>query len=529
MNYILINVFLVLIFNYYITKIKHGFHMLQLESYKNERYRGWIKKNKDQTFKKRDFILFLPIILLFINKSIGLFIGIIVAILLFLARDIYTEKKPLVITKRIKRMFISASIIFLFFSILANVFLYNIFINNIFSNIILFVSLTIINLFTIFSIHFVLFINNINKPIEDSINKSFYDKAKKKLEQIHNMTVIGITGSYGKTSTKYILSTILEQKYNVLMTPESFNTTLGVVKTINENLNSMHQIFICEMGAKNIGDIKEICDLVKPNYGILTAIGPQHLETFKTIDNVRKTKMELVDAVSNKAFVNYEDENIKQTKIEKENLKYGISKDCDIYAYDIDITEAGSIFSVHTNDGEITNIKTKLLGEHNIVNIVSAIAVAKELNLSNEQIKAGIRFLKPVPHRLELIKNPSGLTIIDDAYNSNIQGAKKALETLKLFNGKNRILVTPGIVDLGDYSQKYNYELGKKAARCADYIILVGEKQAKPIYEGIISENYSKDNIFIAKDLQEAIEKWNEFPIKDSVILLENDLPDNYL
>ena len=344
-----------------------------------------------------------------------------------------------------------------------------------------------------------------------------------------NMKVIGITGSYGKTSTKYILSTILEQKYNVLMTPESFNTTLGVVRTINEKLNSMHQIFVCEMGAKNIGDIKEICDLVKPSYGVLTAIGPQHLETFKTLENVRNTKMELVEAVTNKAFINYEDENIIQTNIEKENVKYGMSQKCDIYAYDIKITEEGSNFSIHTKDGEITNIKTKLLGEHNIINIACAVAVAKELGLSDEQIKAGIRFLKPVPHRLELIKKPNGLTIIDDAYNSNIKGATKALETLKLFKGKTRILVTPGIVDLGEYSEKYNQELGKKAASCADYIILVGEKQAKPIYEGIISQNYPKEKIFIAKDLQEAIKKWSEFSVKDSVILLENDLPDNYL
>lgn len=529
MNYILMNVFLMILFSYYMTKVRHGFHMLQLESYKNERYRGWMKKNKNQIFKKRELLLFLPIFLLFINKTVALFIGILIAILIYLSRDIYEEKKPLVITKRIKRMFITASMIFFIFAILANIFLSNIDTSSPLFTIIVVVNLCIMNLITIFSMDMVLLVNNINKPIENHINKKFYNQAKKKLEEMTNMQVIGITGSYGKTSTKYILSTILEQKYNVLMTPESFNTTLGVVKTINEKLNSMHQIFICEMGAKNIGDIKEICDLVNPEYGVLTAIGPQHLETFKTIENVRRTKMELVEATHKKAFVNYEDENIKQTKIEKENVKYGMSEDCDIYAYDIHITESGSIFSVHTKEGEITNIKTKLLGEHNIVNIVSAIAVAKELNLSNEQIKAGIRFLKPVPHRLELIKKANGLTIIDDAYNSNIQGAKKALETLKLFKGKNRILVTPGIVDLGEYSEKYNYELGKKAASCADYIILVGEKQAKPIYEGIVSEKYAKDNIFIAKNLQEAIKKWSEFSVKDSVILLENDLPDNYL
>lgn len=529
MNYILINIFLITLYVYYLHKIKHGFHILQLESYKNERYKRWIKENKNIIIKKRELLLIVPLILICINQTLATIAGIIIVFLLYISRDIYKEKKPLVITKRVKRMYITASTIFLILAILTNIFVSPILKNEILNKILLLISLMLETTLIVFSIYIVILINKINEPIENNINKSFYNKAKRKLEEMPNMKVIGITGSYGKTSTKYIVSTILEQKYNVLMTPESYNTTMGVVRTINEKLNSTHEIFVCEMGAKNIGDIKEICDLVKPKYGILTAIGPQHLETFKTLENVRKTKMELVDAITDKAFVNYEDENIKETKIEKENIKYGISEECDVYAYDVRITETGSVFSVHTKDGNLRDIKTKLLGEHNIINIVAAIAVAKELQLTDEQIKIGIRYLKPVPHRLELIKKPNGLTIIDDAYNSNIKGAKKALETLKLFKGKTRILVTPGIVDLGEYSEKYNKELGKKAAECADYIILVGEKQAKPIYEGIISENYPKEKVFVAKDLQEAISKWNEFSVENRVILLENDLPDNYL
>ena len=337
-------------------------------------------------------------------------------------------------------MFITTSIIFIIFALITNISLeLSIYISSI--------GLIIISILTIFSTYVVILINSINKPIEDSINKGFYNAAKKKLEEMPNMKVIGITGSYGKTSTKYILSTILEQKYNVLMTPESFNTTLGVVRTINENLNSMHQIFVCEMGAKNIGDIKEICDLVHPEYGILTAIGPQHLETFKSLENVRKTKMELVEAVTNKAFVNYEDENIIETKIEKDNIKYGISQNCDTYAYDIKITEEGSIFNVHTKDGEITNIKTKLLGEHNIQNILGCIAIAVHLGLTNEQIANGIAKIKPIEHRLQILPNKNGITVIDDAFNSNPVGSKMALDVLKSFEGR-KIIITPGMVEL---------------------------------------------------------------------------------
>lgn len=347
------------------------------------------------------------------------------------------------------------------------------------------------------------------------------------------LQVIGITGSYGKTSSKYILSTILEQKYNVLMTPESYNTTMGVVRTINEKLNPLHQIFVCEMGAKNIGDIKEICDLVNPNIGLLTAIGPQHLETFKSIENVKRTKLELVDAVQKEgcSFVNVADENIKDIEFKGKNIKFGLDKNnSDYYAYDIEISEKGSKFNVKLKNGDNIEIKTKLLGKHNIINIVGAVAIAIELGLSKEEIKAGVRFLKPVPHRLELKQNANGSITIDDAYNSNNKGAKMALEVLKSFKTRNKIIVTPGIVDLGEKQEEYNKKFGNQIAESnLDFIILVGEEQAKPIYAGIQEKGFSEDKVYIAKNLEEAINKMNHIMNSHSVVLFENDLPDNYL
>ena len=191
-------------------------------------------------------------------------------------------------------------------------------------------------------------------------------------ESMPNLIVIGVTGSYGKTSTKYVVNTILSQKYNTLMTPESYNTTMGVVRTINEKLTSMHQLFVCEMGAKYVGDIKEITDIVNPKYGIVTAIGPQHLDTFKNIDNVRKAKLELVDSLPEDgiAFVNWEDENIRNSKITKNMVKFGLSKEADYYAANIDITERGSSFDVMIPNKEPIRIKTRLLGNLNILNIV---------------------------------------------------------------------------------------------------------------------------------------------------------------
>jgi len=477
------SIFLILFAIIFYKKTKHGLHMLQLESYKNERYFKWLKQNLSKTLS--------------INYA--------------------KPKKAFVVTARIKRMYVTYVILFI--AIVCLIF------TNTYVCLISLIALS-------FLAHFiVMLVNTINSPIEKSIQKSFYKKAKQKLESMPNLKVVGITGSYGKTSTKYIVSTILSQKYNVLMTPESYNTTMGVVRTINENLNSTHNLFVCEMGAKQTGDIKEICDLVKPTYGILTAIGPQHLETFKTIENVKKTKLELVDSLPEDgvAFVNYEDENIQKAEISKNKITFGLNSKCDYYADEITINEIGSNFTVYTKSGKNIEVKTKLLGKHNIINITGAIAICDKLGLNQEEIQAGVRFLKPVPHRLELKIHANGNIVIDDAYNSNSSGAKMALEVLKNFQNRKRVLVTPGIVDLGEEAEKYNKILGNQAAESSDYIILVGEKQAQPIKKGILEKNYPEENIFVAKDLNEAIVKMNEVASTNSVILLENDLPDNYL
>lgn len=515
-DYILLNLFFIVALIYISYKCRHGYHMLQLESYKNKRFLKWMKNNK--TILYREIILLIFMIISIFYKNIGLILSIIWILILIAFRAKYTEKKPLVITARIKRMYFTEKLILLIIIILANIF----------KNTYLTIFFDIVIVFTYI---YVLFINIINSPIEKIIQYKFYNKAKKKLRENSNLKVIGITGSYGKTSTKYILGTILSQKYNTLITPESYNTTMGVVRTINEKLNNTHEIFVCEMGAKNIGDIKEICDLVKPTYGVLTAIGPQHLETFKTIENVKKTKLELIDSLPEDgiAFVNNEDENIKTIKFNGKNIKFGKDKICDYYADNIEINEFGSNFDVNIKRNKIIHVKTKLLGIHNIINIVGAVAVAHELGLNEEEIVRGIRLLKPVTHRLELKRNPNGAIIIDDAYNSNVKGAKTALEVLKTFKDKQKILITPGIVDLGEKAEEYNKILGKQAAKSCNYIILVGEKQAVPILQGIKEEKYDENNIYVAKDLNDAIKKMNSIMNNNTVVLFENDLPDNYL
>lgn len=520
MNRVFINAILILFIVFFYLKNRHGLHILQLENYYNDRYIVWMKKNLSKIFNIKMIGLFLiSSIVAYININIGLILSCLTYILLIFNHKRNKEKKPFVVTIRIKRMYITYLILIILLAISVNVIDYKI-------------SLSIINIVAIFSYVWVYIVNLLNRPLEKYIRRGFCKKANSKLKDINGLEVIGITGSYGKTSTKYVVNTILSQKYNTVMTPESYNTTMGVVRTVNEKVSSTHKFFVCEMGAKYIGDIKEICDIVEPKYAIITAIGPQHLDTFKNIENISKTKLELIDAIPEDdgiAFVNWEDENIRKAKINKKIIKYGLTSASDYYADNIVITEKGSSFDVVMPKKRKINIKTKLLGELNILNIVCAISVADTLGLSEDEIKIGVKYIKPVKHRLELKQNPNGSIIIDDAYNSNVKGAKMALEVLKTFENKKRILITPGIVELGEKSNEINKELGILATKSSDFIILVGANQAVPIYEGIKETNYSLENVFIAENLQEALLKMNEIIDNNSVVLLENDLPDNYL
>ncbi len=291
MQNILIGLNFILFLIFFYKRAREGLHILQLENYYNDRYRVWMKRYIKKVLSIKTIILLvIPIVLLILNFTLpAMIVNIFVYGILIATSKRSKEKKAFVVTSRIRRMYLTYLLLFL--AIVGTA----IFASEK-------VALIIANIFSMVAYIFVYLVNLINRPVEKSIRKSYCIKASKKLKEIQNLKVIGITGSYGKTSTKYAVNTILSQKFNTLMTPESYNTTMGVVRTINEKLTSTHQLFICEMGAKYVGDIKEICDIVKPECGIVTAIGPQHLDTFKSLDNVRKTKLELLDALPQKGF-----------------------------------------------------------------------------------------------------------------------------------------------------------------------------------------------------------------------------------
>lgn len=497
----------------------YNLHMFQLNSYKPHEQRKWYKEKFLPAFVGRNLgVLFTLPLLVFCGRA-GVILSIVLyALTAYLGRP-RKAKKPLVYTARVKRMLVTAGILTAVTVLLA----------------VLFRKISAVYGILLPAAHFVsgfyvLLANLINRPVEKAINNWYISDAKRMIDSSPNLRVVGITGSYGKTSVKFFLRKLLSAKYNVLMTPESYNTTMGVVKTIRTSLRPTHEIFLCEMGARNIGDIKEICDIVSPRFGVITSIGPQHLESFKSIDNVIKTKFELRDALPEDGivFLNGDNEYIRSQPPGRKAVTYGIeNSDCDYFARDISVSASGSSFVID-KDGESYTFKTGLIGSHNVLNITGAIAAAHTLGVPMKDLIPQVRALESVPHRLQLIRGRSAL-IIDDAYNSNPSGAKAALDTLACFDGV-KILVTPGMVELGSRQAELNRVFGSQAAKVCDYVALVGEKQTEPIYQGLMDAGYPKEKIFVEHDLTGALRSVENLHTGgvQKIVLLENDLPDNF-
>ena len=368
-------------------------------------------------------------------------------------------------------------------------------------------------------------------PIEKGISELYFRDAQRILKERKELIRIGITGSWGKTSVKFILGTILEEKYHTLVTPASFNTPMGVTKVIRSKLEPGHRVFVAEMGARHVGDIKEMCRLVHPEIGVLVSVGPQHLDTFKTLDRVIQTKYELIDALPDdgKAFFSDDGDICRKLfeKTSREKMISGLDPDYDdVWAENIAYSPEGSTFILCTKDKQIP-CRSQLLGELNIRNMLLCASVALQLGLTQEQIARGIEKIRPIEHRLQLIPNPGGMSVIDDAFNSNIRGAKQAFQVLKAFPEK-RIIVTPGMVELGEKEYEMNREFGYAMADCCDAAILVGKKRSQSILEGLRDGKFAENNIYVVSSLDEATVLLKQIVRPGDTVLFENDLPDNY-
>ena len=369
-------------------------------------------------------------------------------------------------------------------------------------------------------------------PLEHNIQKKYIKKAKQKIDKFPNLIRIGITGSYGKTTIKNALKTILSEKFSVCVTPQNFNTPMGITKTILSDLKLTHQIFIAEMGARKPGDIKELCDIVKPTFGVIGTIGQQHMATFGSLENIKRTKSELSSFLGKNGYCVFNGDNEKSLEIAEsfngEKSIISIENQFKIYAKNIKTSTSGTEFVICVGDNTI-KCNTKLLGEHNIINILLCVPIALKLGLTLKEIAVGISKIVPVEHRLQLINAPNNVLILDDTYNASIEGSRRALEVLSMFNNRRKLVITPGLVELGTMERLANYQFGERIADVADIVIIVNHTNELAIKQGLIDKKFNEEKIYNVENIKQAQELLSKILKNDDIILWENDLPDNYI
>ncbi len=497
-------------------------HMFQLNGYRFSTHMGWMRKNPGRYAV--EYIVFALSFTGIITYSplMGFSAAALLAAVIAVAVENRNrpQKKPLVYTPRVKRMFVTTAVLILA-SYAGVVYALTTQRKNI--------AFLILGLIVSLAPLSIILANFINTPVEKAVNRYYLNDAKRMLKLSPELETIGITGSYGKTSVKFYLYTILRAWTDTLVTPSSFNTPMGIVITIRKSLKAVHKIFLCEMGAKWVGDIKELCDIVHPKHGIITALGEQHLESFGSKENIIKTKYELADSLpeDGRLYINFDNETIRKNLPKRPYITYGTTPDCDYYAFDSKITSKGTSFKIKAPDGAVYPFETKLLGNHNVVNITGAVAAANGFGMPLSDMKRYVRRIEAVPHRMQIV-NRGEVTIIDDAFNSNPAGCRAALSTLSQMEGE-RILVTPGMVELGKEEYQLNREFGEFAASCCDKIVLIGKKQTEAIREGVESKGFNSKNLFVFEEFTEAMKHLYAMNTdKKKIILLENDLPDNY-
>lgn len=512
-------------------------HIFQQVGYKFGEFYNWLKEHWNERVVRPEHVLiniFILILYVFISELITRTAAAIIIIIpaLFWFSAIKSlkparEKKPLVYTPRIYRLILPFGVLCLLLPFLGTQLsftrellhpdVYALAIGwalgDVLVPLMLFIAAVIV------------------APLEKIIQLNFKRKARKKLKALSHVKVIAITGSYGKTSTKFILRDILKERYRVCSTPGSYNTPMGITKIINQELRAEHEFLILEMGARYPGNIEELCDIAQPDISIVTNVGIAHLETFGDKETISHTKEALIRRLKTNgtAVLNADDAEVMKmaTRDDVELLTAGLDAG-QVRGDNVEYGPEGTRFSVQFPNGAQTNVQTKLLGSHNVQNMLFAMSVGYKLDIRPETMAVAAKQIQPVEHRLEL-KEQNGFYIIDDAFNSNPVGAENAVEILSRFNSGQKYIITPGMIELGRLQEEANYQFGEKIGQAnIDYAVLVGPKQTAPIQQGIESIESSTTQIKVVRSLFEANEYVQSLMQPGDVILYENDLPDSF-
>ena len=516
---------------------------LQQVGYKGHLYFRWLYSKKN-LYRSRimllsllGFMFFMVLGMTFaslIGDNLASYVGFI-AYVFFMGVYIYTErhinaKIPLKLTKRMMRLIVVY--VLLLFGIMVGLIAFldwlNLAMRPLTGEIFSILKYSVIALLPMVAPFVLMIAYLICKPMENAINNKYVERTKKVLAK-SDVLKIGITGSYGKTSVKEILKTLLSVKYRVLATPESYNTPLGISLTVHK-LDVAHDVFIAEMGARESGDIGKLAKLVNPDIAILTGINEQHLESFKSIENIKNTKYELFENLKEggKAFFDVNNDIAKELSERFTGEKYLVGgNDGIVKATNVKVTPDGTLFTLLFDSGEEVDCFTTLIGKHSVRNILLAVSVAYKIGLTPIEISLGITRLHAIKHRLEILPNNKGIILIDDSYNANTDGAMSALETMSLFEGR-KIIVTPGLVELGSNQNEINYKLGKEIASKCDKLIISAKHNAEILISGFVDGGGDKSNIMYANGVVAAKKLLSEVLTAGDVVLFENDLPDIY-
>lgn len=367
-------------------------------------------------------------------------------------------------------------------------------------------------------------------PGETKIQDGFYREAKKILADV-NPTVVAITGSYGKTSTKMILGELLSADAPTFWTAKSINTVMGVTREIREKMKPHHKWAVMEMGAYNVGSIQRLCDFTPPKAAIVTAVGIMHLERFGSPENVYKAKSELPKNVSADGVLvcNGDDPGARRMAMElpkATTLLYGFEDPVDCRMTDVVSGPDGSTFTLHWKGASYAG-STGLHGRPMLSNLMAAFTMAAALGVHPDVLLAVIRNLKPVDNRLA-VNRVGDIAWINDAYNSNPAGFSAALDVLAALDAKRRILITPGMVELGDQQAEKNREVAEKAAKIADLVFLVGETNRAALAAGLQAGGAKNEAVRWFATRDEAFAALAKEQAPGDAILIENDLPDLY-
>ena len=508
----------------------HYVHVLQMERYQLQAYSNWLKRNRERLLKENllwslaaalvSWYMPMPLSMVMTGVEARNTLAGWLVLLMFCALATWVTlrdyrrpcRKPFGITQRIRRLM---TVLFAMCLLTASL-------------------MELVHLPPYFLLAVMPFLvyaaaAAIN-PYETRLNASFFRSARKKIRERKDLITIGITGSYGKTNVKFILKALLSLKYRVLMTPASFNTAMGISRVVNDQLNPEHQVFIAEMGATHVGDIKELVDLVRPKYGIVTSIGPRHLDTFGSMENIASTKFELVQGLPKDGLAVFGcgDDYIRRLYALCRHDKCRVGMEDDGLAFmtatDLSFGEKGTTFTMICEDGERVLCHTRLLGSYNVRNILLAAALARKMGLTMAEIAEGLKDVQPMEHRLQLI--PGEVNMIDDTLNDDPDSAFEAMRVMAQMPGR-RIVVTPGLGDVGGKSGDVNFALGTVMADCTDAVILVGRRPfARSIFRGMVKSGFSRGNLHSADDMDDAAEILQEISEPGDTVLFESRIPD---